>query len=130
MFKGQGQTTLEPSVLSTLYILIPCLLASDRFCFYREDKPDFGTMEGIYVSETFLVFKHLKQIMGDHSPAMVNGYLQRYNFSVNSHELEFTPCTWSNQCQGHWCRYNHQTATMFCFAMFHFHRVLTSIVIC
>ena len=46
MFKGQGQTTREPSVLSTLYILIPCLLASDRFFFYREDKPEFGTMEG------------------------------------------------------------------------------------
>ena len=55
MFKGQGQTTLEPSVLSTLYILIPCLLALDRFCFYREDKLEFCTMGGLYVSETFLV---------------------------------------------------------------------------
>ena len=45
----------EPSVLSTIYILIPCLLALDRFCFYREDKPEFCTMGGIYVSETFLV---------------------------------------------------------------------------
>ena len=26
MFKGQGQNTLEPSVLSTLYILIPAYL--------------------------------------------------------------------------------------------------------
>ena len=43
-----------PSVLST--ILIPCLLALDTFCFYREDKPEICTMGGIYVSETFLVF--------------------------------------------------------------------------
>ena len=56
MFKGQGQTTLEPSVLSTLYILIPWLLSLYRFCFYREDKPEFCTMGGIDVSETFLVF--------------------------------------------------------------------------
>ena len=46
----------EPSVLSTIYILIPCLLALDRFCFHREDKPEFCTMGGIYVSETLLVF--------------------------------------------------------------------------
>ena len=46
MFKGQGQTTL----LSTFYIFITCLLASDRFCSYREDKPEFCTMGGIDVS--------------------------------------------------------------------------------
>ena len=45
MFKGQGQTT----VLSAQYLLIPCLLASDRFCFYREDKPEFCTKGGIYM---------------------------------------------------------------------------------
>ena len=56
MFKGQGQTT----VLSTLYILIPCLLASDSFCFYREDKPEFCTMGDIFVSETFLVLINLR----------------------------------------------------------------------
>ena len=56
MFKGQGQTTLEPSVLSTLYILIPWLLALYRFCLYREDKREFCTKGGIDVSETFLVF--------------------------------------------------------------------------
>ena len=33
-----------PSVLSTLHILNPCLLASDRVFFYREDKPEFCTM--------------------------------------------------------------------------------------
>ena len=56
MFKGQGQTTLlGPSVLSTIYILIPWLLASYRFCFYRDDKPEFSPMGGIDVSETFLV---------------------------------------------------------------------------
>ena len=54
MLKSQGQTTLEPSLLFTLYILIPCLLASDRFAS-TEDKPEFCTMGGIYVSETFLV---------------------------------------------------------------------------
>ena len=52
MFKGKGQTTL----LSTLYILIPWLLALYRFCFYREDQPEFCTMGGIDVSETFLVY--------------------------------------------------------------------------
>ena len=37
-------------------ILIPCLLASDRCYFYREDKHEFCTGGGgIYVSETFLV---------------------------------------------------------------------------
>ena len=49
--------SFEPSVLSTLYILIPWLLAY-RFCFYREEKPEFCSMGGIlvYVSETFLIF--------------------------------------------------------------------------
>ena len=42
-------------MLSTLYIFITCLLASDRFCSYREDKPEFWTMGGKDVSETFLV---------------------------------------------------------------------------
>ena len=32
------------SLLSTWYILIPCLLDSGRFCFYRKDKPEFCTM--------------------------------------------------------------------------------------
>ena len=52
--------SFEPSVLSTLYILIPCLLASDSFCFYREDKPEFCTMGDIFVSETFLVLINLR----------------------------------------------------------------------
>ena len=39
MFKSQGQATLEHSVLSTLYILILCLLVFDRFCFYRDFAP-------------------------------------------------------------------------------------------
>ena len=54
--RSRSNHSFDPSVLSTLYILIPCLLASDRFCFYREDKPKFCTREGIYVSELFLVF--------------------------------------------------------------------------
>ena len=49
--------SFEPSVLSTLYILIPRLLASNSLCFYREDKPEFCTMGEIYDSETFLVFR-------------------------------------------------------------------------
>ena len=53
--RSRSNHSFEPSVLSILYTLIPCLLALDRFCFYREDKPEFCTMGGIYVSETFLV---------------------------------------------------------------------------
>ena len=53
--RSRSNHSFEPSVLSTLYILIHCLLVLDRFCFYREDKPEFCTMGGIYVSETFLV---------------------------------------------------------------------------
>ena len=49
----------QPSVLSNLYILIPCLLTSNSFCFYRKDKPKFCTMGGICVSETFLVIDRL-----------------------------------------------------------------------
>ena len=54
--RSRSNHSSEPSVLSTLYIVIPCLLALDRFCFYREDKPEFVTTGGIYVSETFLVY--------------------------------------------------------------------------
>ena len=57
MFKGQGQTTLLNPVCCPLYILIPWLLASYRFCFYREDKPENCTMGGIDVSETFVLLK-------------------------------------------------------------------------
>ena len=46
--RPRSNHSFYPSVLSTLYILIPCLLASDRFCFYREDKPEFCTM-GVYM---------------------------------------------------------------------------------
>ena len=53
--RSRSNYSFEPSVLSTLYILIPWLLASYRFCFYREDKPEICTMGGIDVSETFLV---------------------------------------------------------------------------
>ena len=78
MFKGQGQSTILTPVwcplnifwplhlintMSTLYILIPCLLALDRLCFYREDKSDFCTMGGIYVSETFLVSSALNVML-------------------------------------------------------------------
>ena len=45
-------------MLSAQYLLIPFLLASERFCFYREDTPELCTMGSIYVSETFLVFLH------------------------------------------------------------------------
>ena len=55
--KSRSNHSFEPSVLSSQYILIPCLLVLDRLCFYREDKPEFCTMGGIYVSETFLVLQ-------------------------------------------------------------------------
>ena len=54
--RSRSNHSSKPSVLSTLYILIPWLLALYRFCFYREDKPEFCTMGGIDVSETFLFF--------------------------------------------------------------------------
>ena len=54
--RSRSNHFFELSMLSAQYIPIPCLLASDSFCFYREDKPEFCTMGGIYVSETFLVF--------------------------------------------------------------------------
>ena len=56
--RSRSNYSSEPSVLST--ILIPCLLALDRFCFYREDKPEFCTMGGKDVSETFLVNKNIR----------------------------------------------------------------------
>ena len=34
--RSRSNYSFEPSVLSTLYILTPWLLASYRFCFYRE----------------------------------------------------------------------------------------------
>ena len=62
MFKGQGQTTLLSPVCWP-YLLFLCLplLASDRFCFYREDKPECFIIGGIYVSETFLVFQSFSE---------------------------------------------------------------------
>ena len=48
----------EPNVLSTIYILIPCLLALDRFCFYREDKPEFCTM-GAYMFLKHFLFNYV-----------------------------------------------------------------------
>ena len=57
--RSRSNYSFEPSVLSTLYFLIHWLPASYRFCFYREDKPEFCTMGGIDVSETFLVFHAL-----------------------------------------------------------------------
>ena len=59
MFKGQGQITL----LSTLYILISCLLASDRFCFYREDKPEFCTM-GAHMFLKLFLFLYILKLAG------------------------------------------------------------------
>ena len=55
--RSRSNHSSKPSVLSTSYILIAWLhvLASYRLCFYREDKPEFCTMGGIDVSETFLV---------------------------------------------------------------------------
>ena len=57
--RSRSNYSFEPSVLSTLYFLIHWLPASYRFCFYREDKPEFCAMGGIDVSETFFVFHAL-----------------------------------------------------------------------
>ena len=54
--RSRSNHSFEPSMLSNLYILIPCLLALDRFCFYREDKPEFGTMGAYMFLKHFLVF--------------------------------------------------------------------------
>ena len=62
--RSRSNHSFEPSVLSTLYILIPCLIASDRFCFYREDKPEFCTMGGHIcfwnISCFFFKFRHFQ----------------------------------------------------------------------
>ena len=42
--RSRSTHSFEPSVLSTLYILIPYLLALERFGFYREVKREFFTM--------------------------------------------------------------------------------------
>ena len=55
--RSRSNYSSEPSVLFTIYILIPCLLALDRFCFYREDKPEFCTMGGIYACSFFYYFE-------------------------------------------------------------------------
>ena len=47
--------SFEPSVLP-LYILIPCLLDLDRFCFYREDKSEFCTMGAYMFLNHFFFF--------------------------------------------------------------------------
>ena len=46
-------------------ILIPCLLASDRFCFYREDKPEFSTMGAYMLLEHFLLKVKMKYFIPD-----------------------------------------------------------------
>ena len=56
MFKGQDQTTLLSPMCCPLIYFNPLLTCLDRICFYREDKAEFYTKGGIYVSETFLVF--------------------------------------------------------------------------
>ena len=53
--RARSNHSFESSVLSTLYILIPCLLGSDRFCFYREDKPAFCTMGAYMFLKHFLL---------------------------------------------------------------------------
>ena len=58
--RSRSNYSFEPNVFSILYSLIPCVLASDRFCFYREDKPEFCSMGSVYVSETFLILFTVK----------------------------------------------------------------------
>ena len=67
----RSKYSFESSVLSTLYVLISCLVASDRFCFYGEDKSEFCTMGYIcfwniscfyFILIMFLIFCKLQSI--------------------------------------------------------------------
>ena len=53
--RSRSNHSSQPTMLSTLYILIPCLLASDSFCFYREEIILNFAPWGAYISEKFLV---------------------------------------------------------------------------
>ena len=52
---GCWYTHIKFVVLSTWYILIPCLLDSGRFWFYRKDKPEFCTMGAHMFLKHFLL---------------------------------------------------------------------------
>ena len=57
-----SQAVLERGVCElahSFFHLIPCLLGSDRFCFYREDKPEFYTMGAYMFLKHFLFFYFL-----------------------------------------------------------------------
>ena len=62
--RSRSNHSSQPTVLSTLYILIHCWLASSRFCFYREDKPEFSTMGAYMFLKDFL----LRLRWGDRTP--------------------------------------------------------------
>ena len=52
---SRSNHSFEPSELFTLYILISYLLASDTFCFYREDKPEFAPWGAYMFLKHFLL---------------------------------------------------------------------------
>ena len=58
---SRSNHSFEPSVISTLYIVIPCLLPSDRFCFYREDTPGCCTMGAYLFLKHFLFFNDIRK---------------------------------------------------------------------
>ena len=53
--RSRSNHSFGPSVLSTLFTFIPCLLALDRFRFYREDKPEFVPW-GAYIFLNHILF--------------------------------------------------------------------------
>ena len=55
--RSRSNHYFEPSVLFTLYILIPCLLALDRFCFYREELSLNFAPWGAYMFLKHFLFK-------------------------------------------------------------------------
>ena len=61
--RSRSNYSFETSVLSTLYILIPWLLASYRFCFYREDKPEFAPWGAKMFLKHFLFYFPIKSII-------------------------------------------------------------------
>ena len=86
--------------------LIPWLLALYRFCIYREDKPEFCTMGGIYVSETFLVFNLVST--KECFVTLVCYFLfvnNKFSFVISTQSQVMKKSTW----QFHW--YVHQKFT-------------------
>ena len=56
--RSRSNHSFEPTVLFAQYLLIPCLLASDRFFFYREDTPEFCNTGAYMFLKHFLFWFH------------------------------------------------------------------------